>query len=167
MGSGISGLYSGTRGSSQPYASSYGVVKEMHERDKTIKEIWLAGTGYLENPSAINIKDAIRGASVMHNGHKANGIMTYVVDTRGNLIFGKRDNPQSKSARTPHPMLIGGMNPRVKVAGMIEFRNGKIFAIDNQSGHYRPPTKSLEEAEKALAELPREVFHKKSKWRKR
>ena len=165
MGSGRSKLYSGTAGGSQSYASLYGVVKEMHEWDKEFDSIWLESSGYLKNPSAIRIQDAVVGPSIVHAGHKANGKMPYVIDTKGDLIFGRRQNPEEALARTPHPMLIGGKNPRVKMAGMIEFRNGKIYAIDNHSGHYRPPKKSLEETERALAKLPKEVFHRKSKWR--
>lgn len=167
MGSGRSGLYSGTRGSSQPYASSYQVVKSMHERDKANESVWTNKNGYEKNPTAIDIADAIHDSSIIHEGHKANGKMTYVVDSEGRLIFGKRADGGNPRARSPHPTLIGGKNPKVKVAGMIEFRNGKIYAIDNNSGHYRPPEKSLEAAEKALAKLPRKIFHRFSKWRRK
>ena len=166
MGSGRSGLYSGTSGSSQPYAPSYHVVKSMHEYDKDDPDIWSGSSGYRKNESAINIGDSVHGSSVVYDGKKANGKMTYVVDTEGNLIFGKRSNPINPDARSPHPMLIGGKDPQVKVAGMIEFRGGKIYDIDAHSGHYRPPAQSLQSAEKALSRLPREVFHRKSSWRK-
>ena len=187
MGSGVSGLYSGTYGSitaggaggnrnatasssdssggSQEYSAQYSVVKRMHERDKKDSAIWSDDSGYYKNPSAANIEDCANGSSIVYEGRKANGKMTYVVDTKGNLIFGKRDNPINPKTRSPHPMLIGGKDPQVRMAGMIEFRGGKIFAIDNDSGHYRPPAKSLEAAEEALSRLPREVFHKDSKWR--
>ncbi len=187
MGSGVSGLYSGTYGAvtagmkegggkapassssnsggSQGYSAQYSVVKQMHERDKKDSAIWSDNSGYYKNPSAANIEDCVKGRSIVYEGHKANGTMTYVVDTKGNLIFGKRDNPINPKTRSPHPMLIGGKDPQVRMAGMIEFRGGKIFAIDNDSGHYRPPAKSLEAAEEALSRLPKEVFHKNSKWR--
>ena len=185
MGSGVSGLYAGTyganaaaggagksgssskSGSSQEYAPQYSVVKKMHEKDRKNNAIWSEKSGYYKNPSAANLEDCVSGRSIVYNGGKANGKMTYVVDTNGNLIFGKRDNPVNPSTRSPHPMLIGGKDPQVKVAGMIEFRGGKIFSIDNDSGHYRPPSKSLKAAEEALSRLPKEVFHKESKWRKR
>lgn len=167
MGSGRSGLYSGTAGSSQMFASSYHVVKSMHEEDTRDTAIWNDIGGYVKNNTAVNIEDCVSGQSIIFEGKKANGKMTYVVDANGNLIFGKRKNPINISARTPHPMLIGGKDPQVKVSGMIEFRNGKIYNIDNNSGHYRPPKKSLEAAEEALKKLPRDVFHKQSKWRKK
>lgn len=187
MGSGVSGLYSGTygaiteggaggsgkagafsssnSGSPQEYSAQYSVVKQMYESDMRDSAIWSDNSGYYKNPSAANIKDCVSGRSIVYKGHKANGTMTYVVDAKGNFIFGKRDNPINPKTRSPHPMLIGGKDPQVRIAGVIEFRGGKIFAIDNHSGHYRPPKKSLEAAEEALSRLPGEVFHKNSKWR--
>lgn len=159
-------MYSGTSGSSQPYAPSYHVVKSMHMRDKEDSDIWSESSGYRKNESAVNIEDCVQGHSIVYEGKKANGKMTYVVDVDGNLIFGKRSNPVNPDARSPHPMLIGGKDPQVRVAGMIEFRGGKIYGIDTDSGHYRPPAQSLQAAEKILSELPREVFHRDSKWRK-
>ncbi len=166
VGSGRSYLYSGTSGSSQPYAPSYHVVKSMHERDKEDPDIWFESSGYRKNKSAVNIEDCVLNSSIIYGGKKANGKMTYIVDTDGNLIFGKRSNPINPDARSPHPMLIGGKDPQVKVAGMIEFRGGKIYSIDTNSGHYRPPAQSLQPAEKVLSGLPRKVFHRNSKWRK-
>lgn len=165
MGSGVSGLYSDTVDGSQPYARLYGVVPMMHERDKRDKTIWDDEEGYLKNSSAVNIADAATDHSIVYQGHKANGWMTYVVDSDGNLIFGKRDNPINTFSRTPHPMLIGGKDPKVQVAGMIEFRGGKIYDIDVRSGHFRPARQSLEAAERVLSKLPKGVFHKRSRWR--
>ena len=165
MGSGRSGLYFGTSGSSQPYAPSYHVVKSMLEHDKEDPDIWSESSGYRKNGSAVNINDCIQGNSIVYDGKKANGKMTYVVDTDGNLIFGKRSNPINPDARSPHPMFIGGKDPQVKVAGIIDFRGGKIFSIDVNSGHYRPPTQSLQAAEEVLSKLPKEVFHRNSRWR--
>ena len=186
MGSGVSGLYYGTYGAaaaangaangeapssssgsgdSQRYAPQYSVVEKMRERDRKSNAIWSDEAGYYKNPSAANLEECVSGNSIVYKGVKANGKMTYVVDLEGNLIFGKRVNPINPRARSPHPMLIGGKDPQVRMAGMIEFRGGKIYAIDNDSGHYRPPGKSLEAAEEALSRLPKEVFHKSSKWR--
>lgn len=186
MGSGTSGLYTGTRGSnaglafspkgnrsgisssdagkSQKYAPQYHVVDKMQKQDKADPTIWSDSSGYFKNPSAVNIQDCTRDRSVYYEGRKANGKMTYVVDTDGNLIFGKRSNPINPSARSPHPMLIGGKDPQVRVAGMIEFRGGKIYAIDTDSGHFRPPVKSLAAAKAALGNLPKEIFHKHFEW---
>jgi hypothetical protein len=47
------------------------------------------------------------------------------------------------NARMPHPTLIGGRNPEVLAAGMVEFRGGRLYSIDNASGHFRPSNESL------------------------
>ena len=43
------------------------------------------------------------------DGKKANGTYTYVMDKDGEIIFGKRSNPNDSSIRAPHPTLIGGI----------------------------------------------------------
>ncbi len=165
MGSGHSGLYQGTRGSSQPFAPVYGVTLDMKQKD--IRErIYVPGRGYLQNPSAVNLLSTIKDNIVYYEGRRANGCFTYVVDENGNLIFGKRNNPDGPTLRSPHPMLIGGKNPRVQCAGIIDIRNGKIFNIDVRSGHYKPHPDSLGVVEKILSSLSKETFDRKSEWRK-
>ena len=66
--------------------------------------------------------------------------------------------------------MIGGKDPQVQCAGIITFKDGKIFSIDNQSGHYRPNIKSMAKVEAFLDKLYKEnplLFYKTSKWRKR
>ena len=58
MGSGNKGLYSGTRGGSQPYAPTYEVMLDMKEHDLKIG-IYNDKIGYAKNPSAINLADCI------------------------------------------------------------------------------------------------------------
>lgn len=166
MGSGNKGLYSGTRGGSQPYAPTYEVMLDMKEHDLKIG-IYNDKIGYAKNPSAVNLADCIQNNTVYYEGKKANGKYTYVIDENGNLIFGKRNNPDPMQTRSPHPMLIGGKNPKVRCAGMLDIRNGKIFNADTDSGHYKPNEKSIEEVEKILSSLPKQVFSRKSKWRKK
>jgi hypothetical protein len=43
--------------------------------------------------------------------------------------------------------LISGADPKVQAAGTIEFRGGKIYKVDNASGHYKPSAESLKKAE--------------------
>lgn len=166
MGSGNSGKYRGTRGSSQPYAPTYEVMPNMKELDKKMG-IYNDRIGYAKNPSATKLADCIRNNTVYYEGKKANGKYAYVIDEKGNLIFGKRNNPDPTQTRSPHPMLIGGKNPKVQCAGMIDIRNGKIYSINHNSGHYKPNEKSMEVAEKILSSLPKQVFSRKSKWRKK
>ena len=56
-----------------------------------------------------------------------------------------------------------------KAAGMISFREGKIYSVDNNSGHYRPNIQSMGKVESALQKIYQQnpnLFHKNSKWRK-
>lgn len=72
MGSGNSGLYSGTRGGSQPYADSYHVVPKMLKMDKKNPNIYNKETGYFKNPSAISLREAIRNNKIyQYNGKQA------------------------------------------------------------------------------------------------
>lgn len=169
MGSGISGSYSGTILKSQSYASSYSVTPDLLENDKKDPDIYDSNDGYFKNPSATNLEESIMGDSVYIDGKKAHGIMTYVMDEKGNIIFGKRINPNNPQKRAPHPTLIGGVDPKVQCAGMITFSKGKIVAVDNKSGHYKPNIKSLDAVDSAIEKIGKKypnVLNNKSKWRK-
>lgn len=169
MGSGSSDIYSGTGGGSQPYAESYHVVGAMRDVDKKDPDIYNSSTGYFKNPTATNLDDAVNGNKVVFNDKNANGTMTYVMDENGNIIFGKRCNPNDGRKRAPHPTLIGGKDPQVQCAGMITFVGGKISKVDNQSGHYRPNVQSMDKVNAALQDLCDKnpnLFTKDSVWRK-
>lgn len=169
MGSGGSGSYSGTNGGSQPYAERYHVVGSELRKDKRDPDIYNPKSGYFKNPTATNMKDAITPNRVVIDGKSAEGTMTYVLDKNGDIIFGKRVNPNDGRKRAPHPTLIGGKDPQVKCAGMITFHKGRILSVDNKSGHYRPNIKSMEKVNEALKKLYDKypgAFDKKSKWRK-
>ena len=153
MGSGSSGNYFGTKGGSQPYAPYYHVVKQELSKDKKNPDIYNPQTGYFKNPLAANIQDSIVNGQVQMNGRSAHGTYTYVLDLSGNIVFGKRFNPNNPNGRAPHPTLIGGKDPKVQCAGMIHFDKGRISWFDNDSGHYRPNSKSLEKVEKAMEKL--------------
>lgn len=169
MGSGSYGPYSGTRGGSQPYAERYHVIGKELNKDKQDSDIYNSETGYFKNPTAQNLKDAMTSTRVVFEGKRAEGKMTYVMDTNGDIIFGKRANTNNAQKRAPHPTLIGGKDPQVQCAGMITFRKGRIQSVDNQSGHYRPDRKSLDKVDavlKKLFEKYPDAFDKLSKWRK-
>ncbi len=93
-----------------------------------------------------------------------------MLDKNDNIIIRKRKNPNDSSKRSPHPTLIGGKDPQVQCAGMIIFKNGKIYSYDNSSGHFRPNSKSLPKVKAALDKLYKEnpnLFDKGSEWRKK
>lgn len=83
------------------------------------------------------------------------GQYMYVVDSSGNIVIGTR-----AGQRMPHPTLIGGANPQVQAAGIVEIRGGQIYRIDNASGHFKPSNESLFAAEKAFGQLPSNTFSK-------
>lgn len=168
MGSGLGKIY-GDGDGSQPYAPTYHVVSSMLDMDKENPEVYDPKTGYFKNPTATKLESAIDGNRIMFNGKRAEGAMTYVLDVDGNIIFGKRRNPNNSAGRAPHPTLIGGKDPQVQCAGMITFRKGKIYSVDDRSGHFRPAAKSMEKVDSALQKLydeKPELFHSDSKWRK-
>ncbi len=169
MGSGYSSIYAGTGGGSQPYAESYHVYGSMLSVDKKDPDIYDSNTGYFKNPTATNLEESIDGSRVTFNNKIASGTMTYVLDQDGNIIFGKRCNPNDGRKRAPHPTLIGGKDPEVQCAGMITFKGGKIDSIDNQSGHFRPNIQSMDKVNAALQKLCDKnpsLFTKDSVWRK-
>lgn len=169
MGSGSSGGYGSGGNGSQPYAPSYHVTSDMLKMDKKDPDIYNPNTGYFKNPTVTNLETAIDGNRFVFNGNRAEGTMTYVLDKNGNIIFGKRCNPNDGRKRAPHPTLIGGKDPQVQCAGMITFRKGRISSVDDRSGHFRPNSKSLEKVDAILQNIcdnnPR-LFDKNSKWRK-
>ena len=161
MGSGYSGLYSGTSGSSQPYSPSYAVVEDMMNWD--IERGIYDEFGYGKNPTARNIEEYICGNYIIDKN--TNGIFTYVIDLKGKIIIGRRNGNGSSGDPTPHPTLIGGKNPKVQMAGILEIRGGKIYSYDNKSGHFKPNIKSMEVADEIFSKLPAKLFHKRFKRR--
>ena len=138
---------------SQDYADTYHVFDEAMERDKLDVEIYDPSTGYPKNPTANKIDASIVNEHIEIDGKTPNGPITYVLDPDGNIIIGKRSNPINNAKRSPHPMLIGGVDPEVQCAGMITFKKGKIVSIDNQSGHFRPNIQSMDRVYDALKRL--------------
>ena len=100
MGSGSSGIYAGTGGGSQPYADSYHVVGAMRDVDKRDPDIYDSNTGYFKNPTATDLLEAIKNDRFYIGGIEAGGKLTYVLDENGNIIFGKRSNPNDGNKRS-------------------------------------------------------------------
>lgn len=61
----------------------------------------------------------------------------------------------------PHPTLVGGDNPQVKAAGTIDIRDGKIYSVTRESGHFQPGVDSMDVVRRIFIQtLPKGVFHK-------
>ena len=161
MGSGYSSGYSKGNGGSQEYASSYHVDKPMLKADKK-RGIYHDGH-YDKNPTAENLLEKVNGNYIENK--RFNKKVPYVVDLNGNIIIGQRNGngTGTDALPTPHPTLIGGKDPQVKVAGILEIRGGKIYNYDNDSGHYKPNVKSMPAADEAFKKLPPSVFSKDAK----
>ena len=84
-----------------------------------------------------------------------NGDYMYVIDMDGNIIIGNR-----AGQRMPHPTLVGGTNPQVQAAGMVNIRGGKIYSMNNASGHFKPSSDCLIIAKEKFSELPNTIFSK-------
>ena len=158
MSKGYSDHFSGTGGSSQPYAPSYHVEPKMLQYDKN-KGTFHNGK-YDKNPTAQNLSDTINGNYIKGKNFNDNN-MPYVIDLKGNIIIGKRNGNGSTGAATPHPTLIGGKDPQVQVAGILKIRGGKIYDYDHMSGHYKPNIKSMDIADETFGKLPKNLFSKK------
>jgi hypothetical protein len=131
---------------------------------------------YLKNPTATNADDLIINTSGTIKGkNRLNPEATnmellngneymYAVDESGNLIIGTRAkgfNFSTPDGKAPHPTLIGGANPKVKTAGTIDFRGGKIYKVTNSSGHFKPSNESLLVAEEIFrSKFPTNSFRK-------
>ena len=152
---GILGFLSG-KGSSLPENDAgrlYSVDPSMFPDDEMAGV--LQNGEYINNPTATNINDYISEGSNYLGNKNMNGQYMYVIDTEGNIIIGTRGGQ-----RMPHPTLIGGSNPLVQAAGIIEIRGGKIYSINNASGHYKPGNECLNVIIDFFSELPQNIFSK-------
>jgi len=148
------------------------VVPELGETDKARnwfdpsakvrKPVWTPEQGYVKNPSARELTSLVRNGKIAEGFE--NGQFMYAVDEQGNTWLGKRlQEPGTAVGRAtglPHPTLIGGKSPVVQAAGEVEIRAGRIFKIDNQSGHFQPGRTTLSVSAKAFLKLPTTAFHK-------
>ena len=138
----------------------YTVDPSMEAKD-IASEVLINGK-YVKNPTAQNMNDLIKPGYNYVGSKQMNGQYMYVIDQEGKIIIGTRgkDLATGENLHMPHPTLIGGENPIVQGAGMVEIRGGKIYSIDNASGHFKPDASSLGAAKEAFEKLPQNVFHK-------
>ena len=144
-------------GNSQPYQNEYSVYAKMMKKD-IMRGVYKPGIGYIVNPTAKTLDSIYDGKYI---GGK-NGDMTvpYVITIKGDVIIGNRNgNGRAPDALpTPHPTLIGGTDPKVRMAGMLTIKDGKILSYDHLSGHYRPNIKSMLWADEAFAKYPKHKY---------
>lgn len=105
---------------------------------------------YIRNPTARNLNDMLnpnplRNGTRLVGNKRMSGQFMYVVDQEGNVIIGSR-----AGQRMPHPTLVGGVEPQVQGAGIVDIRGGRIWSVDNASGHFQPAGSSMEAVSKAF-----------------
>jgi len=108
---------------------------------------------YIRNPTARSISGLLTQSGKI-GGKKMSGQFMYVIDASGNIVIGSR-----AGQRMPHPTLIGGESPSVIGAGIVDIRGGRIYSVDNASGHYKPGPRSLDAAREYFGRLPQGAFH--------
>ena len=132
---------------------SYSVDPVMFSDDESAGV--LRNGSYIKNPTAKNINEYISEGSNYLGSKNMNGDYMYVIDMDGNIIIGNR-----AGQRMPHPTLVGGTNPQVQAAGMVNIRGGKIYSMNNASGHFKPSSDCLIIAKEKFSELPNTIFSK-------
>jgi hypothetical protein len=138
----------------------YSVDKSFQAGDEAV-EVFQNGV-YRKNPTAttideltINPSGTVKGKKWLQKEQTTEELLNgaeymYVIDENDRLIIGTRAQHTDFSKPTgkaPHPTLISGADPKVQAAGTVEFRGGKIYKIDNASGHYKPSAESLKKTE--------------------
>jgi hypothetical protein len=79
----------------------------------------------------------------------------FVVNRSGKLIFGVRPH----DVRRPHPTLVGEDDPEVLNGGTITMRDGLIYEVRDDSGHFQPSSAGFESLLRAFSALPGSTFH--------
>jgi hypothetical protein len=136
--------------------------KFLDPTDNTVKPVYTEATGYVKNPSAVRLETQVKNGKI--SGQFENGKFMYAMDENDEIWIGKRlSGPRVEGAEpvtgTPHPTLIGGKNPRVLGAGIVEIRGGKIYRVDNHTGHFKVSQSSLRQVAKRITNLDPDVFH--------
>ena len=143
---------SSLHGKPQKYHNEYSVYSKMRKKD--IKHgIYSTESGYAKNPTQQNLKVMVKGNYIV--GKQYNKRVPYVITANNEVIIGDRNGNGRYGKPTPHPTLVGGKDPKVRMAGMLDIRGGKIYSYDDRSGHYRPNEKSIKWADEAFKNYPK------------
>jgi hypothetical protein len=141
-----------TRIPAEPF-DLWGVDPPMRAADEAAGLI--VNGSYVRNPSAQNLASLVNEHGKIRDA-RMSGQYMYVVTSSGDIIIGTRSGQ-----RMPHPTLVGGAEPQVRAAGIVDIRGGKIFSVDNGSGHFKPGADCLRAADEAFRRLlPEKAFHR-------
>ena len=159
-GSNYSYSSSPLHGKSQPYQEQYSVYSKMRRKDIKHGVYNAKNGGYQKNPTAQRLDSMVKGNYIV--GKTYNKQVPYVISIDGNVIIGDRNGNGKTPSKTPtpHPTLIGGKDPKVKMAGILDIRGGKIYSYDDRSGHYRPNSESMKWADEAFKNYPKHKHFK-------
>lgn len=148
----VPGSSSGIRSGSTRVGESefFRVDSTMHAGDEAAGV--LKNGVYMKNPTAQSLNDLVTETGKI-GSKRMSGQYMYVVDKNGDITIGTR-----AGRRMPHPTLIGGADPQVRAAGIVDIRGGQIFSVDNASGHFKPDADTLRAAEEAFGKLPAKAF---------
>ena len=103
-------------------------VHYMTPEEREAHRLFVDGDGSLRRASDGSLFDTSAGKTAW----SGNGRAIFVMDGNGNLYA----SPDQKVGHTHHSSFLGG-DP-VAGAGEIEVRDGKLVAMTDQSGHYKP-----------------------------
>lgn len=111
--------------------------------------------GYILNPRLQKLDSLINDAGKI-GGKNYNGQPMFVIDQEGAIHIGYRG--EGAMRHMPHPTLLGGEDPTVLAAGIIDIRAGRIYQITNVSGHFQPSPNSLGAMYESFSKLPNSAF---------
>jgi hypothetical protein len=141
-----------TRVPAEPF-DLWGVDPPMRAADEAAGLI--VNGSYVTNPSAQNLAALVSPTGKIGSS-RMSGQFMYVVTSSGDIVIGTRSGQ-----RMPHPTLVGGAEPQVRAAGIVDIRGGRIFSVDNGSGHFKPGADCLRAADEAFKRLlPEGAFHR-------
>ncbi|MFI5898349.1 hypothetical protein ACIA5D_50575 [Actinoplanes sp. NPDC051513] len=115
-------------------------VHYMTPQEREAHRLFVDGDGNLRSAADGSLYDTSAGATAWSGGGRA----IFVMDGSGNLYA----TLDQRIGHTHHSSLLAGDS--VVGAGEIEVRNGKLVAMTDQSGHYRPETQMNDQVLQSL-----------------
>jgi hypothetical protein len=119
---------------------------------------------YVPNSTATNLNDALVPPGNGNPEHKltntfgfpqGNVEVMYVITRDGQIVLGTRPH----DVRRPHPTLVNEPDPEILSGGTISMKDGLIYEIRDDSGHFQPTYAGVEALLRAFSHVPRSLFH--------